>query len=360
MADDGITSAQSGSNSDSGRDSKGIQAQFHNNFAMHGSAEDPVRENDGLVDFSSRRLKTHVNSLFGARTVLDGTPILASAVYPTVIVADPKQSGWRERILLKVKNWPVLKTELHGRTPMFEPDEQLAEQRIYMPETLIQPTEKAGEFVVEIRNGNPKHQIVFAQKLGTVMICNEVATAEAAHVLAEDLAKNSKVTIGEGGIHAFIPMVQPDDSDLVEKKQRLRDQIKIDRENLTEAEEKELWRILDAHIDAFATTPEEMGFTTLVEHDIELEPGTKPIRQKNRRFPFTVQDELEKEIKKLLDLGVIRQSDSDWASPIVPVRKKDGKIRMCIDYRKVNAVSVKDVSPLAHLNELLDKAGMEG
>ncbi|MCP4353334.1 MAG: hypothetical protein GY795_48415, partial [Desulfobacterales bacterium] len=221
-------------------------------------------------------------------------------------------------------------------------------------------TEKAGEFVVEIRNGNPKHQIVFAQKLGTVMICNEVATAEAAHVLAEDLAKNSKVTIGEGGIHAFIPMAQPDDSDLAEKKQRLRDQIKIDRENLTEAEEKELWRILDAHIDAFATTLEEMGFTTLVEHDIELEPGTKPIRQKNRRFPFTVQDELEKEIKKLLDLGVIRQSDSDWASPIVQVRKKDRKIRMCIDYRKVNAVSVKDVSPLAHLNELLDKAGMEG
>ncbi|MCP4340432.1 MAG: hypothetical protein GY799_16465, partial [Desulfobulbaceae bacterium] len=131
-ADDGITSARSGSNSDSGRDSKGIKEQFTNNFAMHGSAENPVEENDGLADFNSRRLKTNVNSLFGARTLSDETPVLASAVYPTIIVADPKQSGRRERILLKVKNWATLKTELQGKTLMFEPDEQLVEQKMYM------------------------------------------------------------------------------------------------------------------------------------------------------------------------------------------------------------------------------------
>ncbi len=191
-------------------------------------------------------------------------------------------------------------------------------------------------------------------------VCSEVATAEAAHILAEDLAENSEVIIREAGIHSFVQMTQSNDYYLEAKKQRLKEQIKIDQQNLMEAEEAELWWNLNAQIDAFATTPPEMGFTTLVEHDIELEPRTKPIRQKNQRFPFTFQDELEKEIKKLLDLGAIQYSDSDWACPIVPVRKKDRKIRMCIDYQQVNSVSIKDVSPLAHLNELLDKAGMGG
>ncbi len=64
-----------------------------------------------------------------------------------------------------------------------------------------------------------------------------------------------------------------------------------------------------------------------------------------------VQDEL----KAMLELGVIEESHSDWASPIVLVPKTDGSIRFCVDYRNVNAVSKFNAYPMPRVDELLDR-----
>uniref|UniRef100_A0A3B3HBU1 Gypsy retrotransposon integrase-like protein 1 n=1 Tax=Oryzias latipes TaxID=8090 RepID=A0A3B3HBU1_ORYLA len=80
------------------------------------------------------------------------------------------------------------------------------------------------------------------------------------------------------------------------------------------------------------------GRTSLVQHTIHLKDSA-PIRQRPYRIPECLTHSLKEEIKKMTDLGVIEPSESEWSSPVVMVPKKDGSQRLCIDFRKVNAVS---------------------
>ncbi|KAL3693229.1 hypothetical protein R1sor_006880 [Riccia sorocarpa] len=86
---------------------------------------------------------------------------------------------------------------------------------------------------------------------------------------------------------------------------------------------------------------------TLEQHKIELEDGAKPIRQKQRRVSPSMAEMVKEEINKLRVAGFIHEiENSEWVSPIVVVRKKNGKLRVCIDYKKLNAVTKKDYYPL--------------
>jgi hypothetical protein len=75
------------------------------------------------------------------------------------------------------------------------------------------------------------------------------------------------------------------------------------------------------------------------------------IKQAPRRIPLAQRKEVEDEIDTILDNNVIVPSHSPWASPIVVVRKKDNSIRLCIDYRKLNQVTVKDSYPLPRIGD---------
>jgi hypothetical protein len=69
-------------------------------------------------------------------------------------------------------------------------------------------------------------------------------------------------------------------------------------------------------------------------------PNHKPVKLPPRRLPIAQREIAEKEIKTMLDQDVIEKSCSPWASPIVSVKKKDGSIRFCVDYRKLNTLTV--------------------
>ncbi len=79
-----------------------------------------------------------------------------------------------------------------------------------------------------------------------------------------------------------------------------------------------------------------------------------PIRQRPYRIPIVKREVVGKEITRLLKQGIIRPSFSEWASPIVVVPKKNGKYRLCVDYRKLNAVTVKDSHPLPNIRDIFD------
>jgi hypothetical protein len=97
--------------------------------------------------------------------------------------------------------------------------------------------------------------------------------------------------------------------------------------------------------------PPDRGF----EHIIELEEGAKPVITTSYRHPKKYKDEIEKEIKELLDMGHIRPSSSPFASSVVLVKKKDGTMRMCIDYRALNKKTIKNRYPIPQIAELLDE-----
>jgi len=72
-------------------------------------------------------------------------------------------------------------------------------------------------------------------------------------------------------------------------------------------------------------------------------------------MPPKIKDEIKRQIKQLQKENIIRQSTAPWSSPIVPVKKKDGEIRMCIDYRVLNSVTKRDTYPLPRPQEMFDK-----
>jgi hypothetical protein len=97
--------------------------------------------------------------------------------------------------------------------------------------------------------------------------------------------------------------------------------------------------------------PPDKGF----EHTIELEEGAKPVITTPYKHPKKFKDEIEKSIKELLEMGHIRPSSSPFASSVVLVKKKDGTMRMCIDYRALNKKMIKNRYPISRIDELLDE-----
>ena len=97
------------------------------------------------------------------------------------------------------------------------------------------------------------------------------------------------------------------------------------------------------------------GLNRDIEFLIELLPGTGPISKRPYRMPAKDLVEIKKQIKELLDKGYIRPSSSPWGSPVLLVEKKDGSLRMVVDYRGLNEVTIKNKYPLPMINDLFDQ-----
>ena len=109
----------------------------------------------------------------------------------------------------------------------------------------------------------------------------------------------------------------------------------------------------------FAGDDSVPGRTNLVEHHIDLKENARPFKLLTRRFPMHLQNEANKEVQKMLDNGIVEQSNSEFSSPLVLVRKKDGTVRFCIDYRKLNDLTVKHSYPLPRISEAIDWIGAD-
>ena len=109
-----------------------------------------------------------------------------------------------------------------------------------------------------------------------------------------------------------------------------------------------------AHIFVLEST--DRGHTSMVKHKIRLDNYT-PFKERYRRIPPHLFDEVKNHLKEMLEVGAIRKSSSPWASAIVLVRKKDGSLRFCIDLCKLNAQTIKDAYSLPRIDETLDCLG---
>jgi hypothetical protein len=92
-----------------------------------------------------------------------------------------------------------------------------------------------------------------------------------------------------------------------------------------------------------------------IEFIIELIPGTAPIAQRAYRVKPQELEELKRQLADMLSKGLIHPSASPWGSPILFVDKRDGTIRLCVDYRKLNEVTIKNKYPLPKIQDLFDQ-----
>jgi hypothetical protein len=114
-------------------------------------------------------------------------------------------------------------------------------------------------------------------------------------------------------------------------------------------------RIVSEFPDVFPEELPGMPLERKVEFAIELIPGTVPISKRAYRVSEPELVELKKQIDELLEKGYIRPSTSPWAALVLFVQKKDGTKRMCIDYRSLNEVIVKNKYPLPRIEDLFDQ-----
>ncbi len=111
--------------------------------------------------------------------------------------------------------------------------------------------------------------------------------------------------------------------------------------------------VLDEFQWVFSLNP---GLSKTGQHRIKTESEV-PVFSRPCRLSPQWRDPVKKEIEDLLQLGAIEISDSSWSSPVVPVKKKNGGLRMCIDFRRLNAVTTGDPFYMSLVEEILDQLG---
>ena len=105
--------------------------------------------------------------------------------------------------------------------------------------------------------------------------------------------------------------------------------------------------------DIFSRTKSDIGFCDQITHEIDT-GTTRPINMRCHRIPWNLEQKVDTRVNEMLENGVITESSSPWNSPIVVVAKKDGDIRLCIDYRKLNAVTKRPIYPMPDAQQLFN------
>lgn len=122
---------------------------------------------------------------------------------------------------------------------------------------------------------------------------------------------------------------------------------------LTAQQLKRFNEFMSQYVDLFIWENDQFGRTNIITHSIDTGEAM-PIKQRFYRTSYKNQEFIKEEIDRLLKSGLIQPSKSQWTSPVVVVEKKNGKKRLCVDYRKLNSVTKKDNYPLPRIDDMLE------
>lgn len=126
-------------------------------------------------------------------------------------------------------------------------------------------------------------------------------------------------------------------------------------EQLPQQQQDQVFELSLRNHAVFSRHKEDLGQTDAMKHSIIVEPGTRPIALPPHRANPVQRQIIRESVEKYLKMGIVRPSSSPWACPVVLVTKKDGTIRFCCDWRRLNEVTKKDRMPLPRVDDTLDR-----
>ena len=141
-----------------------------------------------------------------------------------------------------------------------------------------------------------------------------------------------------------------------ERPSRLLNMLDLSESDCNREQLDTLRALLSQHTDIFEMDNCELGHSNVVQHVINT-GDSAPIKQHPYRTPIVQREKIAQLIKQMEQQGIVKPSCSPWASPVVLVPKKDGSTRFCVDYRRLNTVTKKDVYPLPRIDDILDTLG---
>ena len=128
--------------------------------------------------------------------------------------------------------------------------------------------------------------------------------------------------------------------------------INIGEASLSREQQSHFIDLIYDYKEVFSLYNGDLGFCDALKHSIPTTTD-KPVYLPHRQIPVQLQQEVRKCLESWLKQGIIRPSKSPYASQVVIVRKKSGKIRLCVDFRELNAISIRDSFPLPRIEEAL-------
>ena len=132
--------------------------------------------------------------------------------------------------------------------------------------------------------------------------------------------------------------------------------IDLSDSNLTVEEEEKVMKLVEKYSDIFSKDKRDLGRTGLIKHELHTcTTESLPIKQKPFRLPKQYIKETRKQLEEMIEDDTVEKSTSPWCSPVVLAKKKDGTLRFCTDFRKLNGVTVTDAYPLPSVDDAFDK-----
>ncbi|MEL7522864.1 MAG: hypothetical protein AAGJ80_14825, partial [Cyanobacteria bacterium J06553_1] len=148
-------------------------------------------------------------------------------------------------------------------------------------------------------------------------------------------------------------IVDPDTTERV-KDASIAELFSLDLMPLSPDEREQVETMLVRNADVISTGKDDVGLIENGSHTIQLiDPSHAPIKIPPRRLQGKAKEDVKSEVERLRNEGIIEPSDSPWSAPIVPIYKPDGTVRLCIDYRALNKVTLKDAYPIPNLEDTI-------
>ena len=256
-------------------------------------------------------------------------PLLCSVVVASTNMIEPRS----ESIIPATLATPPM----HAVVGLVEGSDHLTSRyRLLAANSIASPT---NEGAVSFRVLNPSDQPVYLHKGFALGTFTELDHTDILHLISPEERIPPICTTSVSSINASNTLLSELKS--------------IESPDLNTSQNSALASLLLSYSDIFATSSLDLGHTSIIEHEIDTDQA-RPIKQSPYRVSVAQREEIDNHISNMLQQGIIEPSSSPWSSPVVLVKKKDGSTRFCVDYRKLNAVTIKDSYPLPRIDDAID------